>query len=475
MIISDRLVKHDNLTSIHIEKFEIEVSDTKLWPEQTTPDIPNVSMAKLKNLDENGIVRIWSIVKWGDILVGKISPKSEWELSAEEKLIQAVFGEKSKNVKDSSLYLPSWSEGKVLDVVVLDSKKWDNLMAGVKNKITIFVATDRKIEVGDKLVGRHGNKGIISVILPEEDMPYTADGQPVDLILNPLWVVSRMNIGQVLEAHMWLVAKITGYNFAIPLFSWFSSNEVRNFFTGSLTDQDMANLARSGMSSDQINDCINTIKQADLPEDGKFVVYDGRNGDVFDQTISIGYMYILKLEHMVEDKIHARSVWPYSLITQQPLSGKARDGGQRFGEMEVWALEAYGAVHTLQEMLTIKSDDITGRNKTYESIIKGKKIQVYGIPESYYYLANMFRWLCQSITPLSKDEIAKLHQERRDKIIQLGLKELEDVADIVSDELQEIKVSWSFIKDQALITTEENDVDDIVEDMWWSDEESDDG
>jgi DNA-directed RNA polymerase subunit beta len=334
-------------------------------------------MAKLKNLDENGIVRIGSIVKGGDILVGKISPKSEGELSAEEKLIQAVFGEKSKNVKDSSLYLPSGSEGKVLDVVVLDSKKGDNLMAGVKNKITIFVATSRKIEVGDKLVGRHGNKGIISVILPEEDMPYTADGKPVDIILNPLGVVSRMNIGQVLENHMGLIAKLTGYNFAIPLFSGFGVDDVRNYYTGNLTDTDINNLKKSGLNDTQINQIISTIKDAKLPDNGKFDMFDGRNGDRFDQTVSVGYMYILKLEHMVEDKIHARSVGPYSLITQQPLSGKARDGGQRFGEMEVWALEAYGAVHTLQEMLTIKSDDIAGRNKTYESIIKGKKIQMY--------------------------------------------------------------------------------------------------
>lgn len=472
IIISDRLVKHDNLTSIHIEKFEIEVSDTKLGPEQTTPDIPNVSMAKLKNLDENGIVRIGSIVQWWDILVGKISPKSEWELSAEEKLIQAVFGEKSKNVKDSSLYLPSWIEGKVLDVVVLDSKKWDNLMAWVKNKITVFVATNRKIEVWDKLVGRHGNKGIISVILPEEDMPYTADGQPIDLILNPLWVVSRMNIGQVLEAHMWLIAKITWYNFAIPLFSWFGVDEVKHYFSGDLSDNDRSSLLKSWLSNSQIDDLASTIQDTNLPLDGKFIMYDGRTGEEFDQKVSVGYMYILKLEHMAEDKIHARSVWPYSLITQQPLWGKARDGGQRFWEMEVWALEAYGAVHTLQEMLTIKSDDITWRNKTYESIIKWKKIQVYGIPESYYYLANMFKWLCQNIVPLNKEQIASIHMERREKILQLGLKNLENVWEIVVDELQEEKWATSLVK---AATPTDSDVDDIVTDLWWSDEETEEG
>lgn len=468
IIISDRLVKYDNLTSVHIEKFEIEVSDTKLGPEQTTPDIPNVSMAKLKNLDENGIVRIWSIVKWWDILVGKISPKSEGELSAEEKLIQAVFGEKSKNVKDSSLYLPSWSEGKVLDVVVLDSKRWDNLMAGVKNKITIFVATSRKIEVGDKLVGRHGNKGIISVILPEEDMPYTADGQPVDIILNPLGVVSRMNIGQVLENHMWLIAKITGYNFAIPLFSRFDVNSVKSYFTGDLTESDRKNLARSGMSTEEIDTMVQTIKDSQLPQNGKFDMYDGRTGEKFDQPVSVGYMYILKLEHMVEDKIHARSVGPYSLITQQPLSGKARDGGQRFGEMEVRALEAYGAVHTLQEMLTIKSDDIAGRNKTYESIIKGKKIQMFGIPESYYYLANMFKGLGQNIVALSREQIDKIHQERKDKILKLGLKNLHDVSEAVSDEIHEDKTPWLIKKKVPWV-----EIDDILDDIWEGSNEDD--
>lgn len=466
IIISDRLVKNDNLTSVHIEKFEIEVSDTKLGPEQTTPDIPNVSMAKLKNLDENGIVRIGSIVKGWDILVGKISPKSEWELSAEEKLIQAVFWEKSKNVKDSSLYLPSWSEWKVLDVVVLDSKKWDNLMAWVKNKITVFVATSRKIEVGDKLVGRHGNKWIISVILPEEDMPYTADGQPVDLVLNPLWVVSRMNIGQVLESHMWLIAKLTWYNFAIPLFSGFDVDSVSSYFTGDISDKDITNLKKSWLSDNQVDEFIETIKHAQLPNNGKFEMYDGRNGELFDQAVSVGYMYILKLEHMVEDKIHARSVWPYSLITQQPLSGKARDWWQRFWEMEVWALEAYGAVHTLQEMLTIKSDDITGRNKTYESIIKGKKIQMYGIPESYYYLANMFKWLCQNIVPLSKEQIEKIHAERREKIVRLWLKDLEDVSEVMSDELHDDKVI-GFVKP----INPSADVDDIMDDITGSDED----
>lgn len=340
-------------------------------------------------------------------------------------------------------------------------------MAGVKNKITIFVATSRKIEVGDKLVGRHGNKGIISVILPEEDMPYTADGMPVDIILNPLGVVSRMNIGQVLENHMGLIAKLTGYNFAIPLFSGFGVEDVRKYYTGNLSETDVNYLKKSGLADTQIDQIISTIKDAKLPDNGKFDMFDGRNGDRFDQKVSVGYMYILKLEHMVEDKIHARSVGPYSLITQQPLSGKARDGGQRFGEMEVWALEAYGAVHTLQEMLTIKSDDIAGRNKTYESIIKGKKIQMYGIPESYYYLANMFKGLGQNIVALNKDEIAKIHNERKEKIIKLGLKQLSNVSEAVSEEIEENKTPGLIKKIEPGV-----DVDDILDDITTSDDEN---
>jgi len=292
-------------------------------------------------------VRIGATVKGGDILVGKITPKSEGELSPEEKLIQAIFGDKSKSLKDTSLYLPSGSEGKVINILVLDAKKGDNLMAGIRKKIKVYIAMTRKIEVGDKLAGRHGNKGIIAHVVPEEDMPYTADGESIEVILNPLGVISRMNMGQVLETQLGLVAKALGTKFAVPLFSGFSVDDLQDLLT-----------------------------KYNLPKDGRMQLFDGRTGIAYENPVTVGYMHILKLSHMVEDKIHARSVGPYSLITQQPLGGKARDGGQRFGEMEVRALEGYSAVYTLQEMLTIKSDDVAGRNKTYENVIKGGKLRI---------------------------------------------------------------------------------------------------
>ncbi len=393
MILSQKLVKDDSLTSIHIEEYEIEVADTKLGPEETTNDIPWVSLNKLKNLDEEGIIRIGSTVKGSDILVGKITPKSEGELSPEEKLIQAIFGDKSKSLKDTSLYLPSGSEGKVIDVLVMDSKKWDNLMAGIRKKIKVYVAMTRKIEVGDKLAGRHGNKGIIAHIVPEEDMPYTADGQPIDMMLNPLGVPSRMNYGQAYELQLGLIAKTLGTKFAVPLFSDFTANDIKDF-----------------------------LIKCDLPENGKMVLLDGRNGEPFANEVTVGYMHILKLSHMVEDKIHARAVGPYSLITQQPLWGKARDGWQRFGEMEVWALEGYSAVYTLQEMLTIKSDDVQGRNRTYDAIIKGNKLRISGIPESFNLVTYLFKGLCQNIQTLDEDTMEVIHKERLEKIAQLGLK-----------------------------------------------------
>lgn len=292
-------------------------------------------------------MRIGATVKGGDILVGKITPKSEGELSPEEKLIQAIFGDKSKSLKDTSLYLPSGSEGKVINILVLDAKKGDNLMAGIRKKIKVYIAMTRKIEVGDKLAGRHGNKGIIAHVVPEEDMPYTADGESIEVILNPLGVISRMNMGQVLETQLGLVAKALGTKFAVPLFSGFSVDDLQDLLT-----------------------------KYNLPKDGRMQLFDGRTGIAYENPVTVGYMHILKLSHMVEDKIHARSVGPYSLITQQPLGGKARDGGQRFGEMEVRALEGYSAVYTLQEMLTIKSDDVAGRNKTYENVIKGGKLRI---------------------------------------------------------------------------------------------------
>jgi len=392
IVISNRLVKDDSLTSIHIEEHEIEVSETKLGPEETTNDIPWVSLSKLKDLDIDGIVRIGSVVRGWDILVGKITPKSEWELTPEEKLIQAIFGDKSKSLKDTSLYMPSGSEGKVIDVVVLDSKRGDNLLAGVKQKIKVYVAQMRKIEVWDKLAAKHGNKGIISIVVPEEDMPYTADGQVIDIVLNPLGVVSRMNIGQVLETQLWLIAKTLGVKFAVPTFSNFGQEQIRNL-----------------------------AKATGLPEDLRLSLYDGRTGEFYPNKITVWYMHMMKLNHMVVDKIHARSVGPYALITQQPLWGKARDGWQRFWEMEVWALEAYSAVYTLQEMLTIKSDDVIGRNKTYEAIIKNHSPKISWLPESFNYLMYLLKWLCQDVSMLTKSQIEDQERERVQKIQELNL------------------------------------------------------
>ena len=392
IVISQRLVKDDELSSINIEVYEIEVAETKLGPEETTNDIPGVSMVKLNNLDSDGIIRIGSIVKWWDILIGKITPKSEGELTPEEKLIQAIFWDKSKNVKDTSLYVPSGSsESKVIDVVVLDSKKWDNLMAGVRKKIKVYVASTRKIEIGDKLTGKHGNKGIISIVVPEEDMPFTADGKPIDIILNSLWVISRMNMGQLFESQLGFIAKYFDVKFAVPTFSNFTSED------------------------------LTEITKMCGFDDLKFDVFNGEDGQKYSQKVTVWYMHILKLVHMAEDKIHARSVWPYSLITQQPLGGKSRQGGQRFGEMEVWALEAYSAVYTLQEMLTVKSDDVVGRNKLYESIIKGQKPKIGGLPESFNLLTYLFKGLCQNIEPLSIEELEIVQEDRIKKIVNLGL------------------------------------------------------
>ena len=392
IVVSQRLVRNDTLTSMHIEEHEIEVAETKLGPEETTNDIPWVSLAKLSNLDDEWIIRIWSIVKGWDILIWKITPKSEWELTPEEKLIQAIFGDKSKNVKDTSLYLPSGSEGKVIDVVILDAKKWDNLMAGVKKKIKVYVATTRKIEVWDKLAWRHGNKGIVSIVVPEEDMPYSADGQPIDIVLNSLWVISRMNLGQLFETQLGFIAKSLGIKFAVPTFGDFGINQ-------------MLELADEIWFKDKLETTL----------------YDGQTWEPYEQKVTVWYMHIIKLVHMVEDKIHARSVGPYSLITQQPLGWKSRQWGQRFWEMEVWALEAYSAVYTLQEMLTVKSDDVIGRNKLYESIIKGQKPKIGGLPESFNLLTYLFRGIGQNIQPLTADEIERIQDERIEKIKSLGL------------------------------------------------------
>jgi len=393
IVINKRLVQDDSLSVVHIVDFEIEVNETKLWPEETTADIPSVSLAKLKNLDENGIVKIWTYVEGGDILVWKVTPKSEWDLTPEEKLIHAIFGDKSKSVKDTSLYLPAGTFGKVVDIVVLDVEKWDDLPANVLKKIKVYVAQTRKIEVWDKMSWRHWNKGIVAKIVKEEDMPFTEDGQPVDILLNPLWVVSRMNLWQVLETHLWLVAKAIWENLAVPLFSDFGREDIQKLFV-----------------------------KLWLPEDGKFTLIDGKTGEKYDKKVTVWYMYMLRLVHMVEDKIHARSVGPYSLITQQPLGGKAHNWWQRLWEMEVWALEAYSAVDTLQEMLTIKSDDVAWRNKAYESIIKWEPIHVQWLPESFNLLVYELKGLAQNVVFLNKEQIENIHRERMERIKELNLK-----------------------------------------------------
>ena len=378
IIISERLVRKDVYSSIHIENYTIDVRDTKLGPETVTNDIPNISEEKLKNLDEEGIIRIGAEVSSGDILAGKITPKGETELSAEEKLLRAIFGEKAKDVRDSSLYLEHGEHGKVVDIKIFSREEGDKLSAGVLKSIQISVANLRKIQVGDKMAGRHGNKGVISKIVSVEDMPYMEDGTPIDIILSPLGIISRMNLGQLLETHLGFAAKKLGFRVISP--------------------------ALNGISEDYIKE---ELKRAGLTEDGKVILHDGKTGESYDNKIAVGFMYILKLNHMVEDKIHQRSIGPYSLITQQPLGGKAQFGGQRFGEMEVWALEGYGAAHTLQEILTIKSDDVPGRSKAYEAIIKGETINKLNVPESFNVLVRELKGLCLDVELLGGNKRAE--------------------------------------------------------------------
>ncbi len=364
IVLSERLVKDDVLSSIHIQDYAIDVRETKLGPEIITYDIPNVAMERLADLDSDGIVRIGAEVRSQDILVGKISPKGESDLTAEERLLRAIFGEKSRDVKDTSLRLDYGKQGRVVGVKVFSREAGDKLDAGVMKRIQVSIAQLRKIQVGDKLAGRHGNKGVISTILREEDMPFLADGTPVDIVLSPLGIISRMNIGQVLEAHLGMAAKKLGYKVATPAMA------------GPTEEVIMEELAKAG-----------------FPVDGKVQLYDGSTGIPFEKMCHVGLTYFMKLIHMVEDKIHMRSIGPYSLITQQPLGGKAQFGGQRFGEMEVWALEGYGAAHTLQEMLTIKSDDVLGRAKTYESIVNGEEIVAPHLPESFKVLLSEIKGL----------------------------------------------------------------------------------
>ncbi|HJG50102.1 MAG TPA: DNA-directed RNA polymerase subunit beta, partial [Limosilactobacillus ingluviei] len=357
--ISERLVKDDVYTSIHIESYESEARETKLGPEEMTRELPNVGADALKNLDETGIIRVGSEVHDGDILVGKVTPKGVTELSAEERLLHAIFGEKSREVRDTSLRVPHGGGGIIQDVKVFTRENGDELAPGVNKMVRVYIAQKRKLQVGDKMAGRHGNKGTVSIVIPEEDMPFMPDGTPIDIMLSPMGVPSRMNIGQVIELHLGMAARQLGIHIATPVFD-------------GATDKDV----------------WEAVKEAGLPSDGKTILYDGRTGEPFENRIAVGVMNYLKLAHMADDKIHARSIGPYSLVTQQPLGGKAQFGGQRFGEMEVWALEAYGAAYTLQEILTYKSDDVVGRVNTYDAIINGDRIPKPGVPESFRVLVK---------------------------------------------------------------------------------------
>ncbi|KGA98324.1 DNA-directed RNA polymerase subunit beta [Alkalihalobacillus alcalophilus ATCC 27647 = CGMCC 1.3604] len=394
IILSERLVKDDVYTSVHIEEYESESRDTKLGPEEITRDIPNVGEDALKNLDDRGIIRVGAEVKDGDILVGKVTPKGVTELTAEERLLHAIFGEKAREVRDTSLRAPHGGDGIVLDVKIFNREDGDELPPGVNQLVRVYIVQKRKINEGDKMAGRHGNKGVISRILPEEDMPYLPDGTPIDIMLNPLGVPSRMNIGQVLELHLGMAARKLGIHVASPVFD--GANE---------------------------EDVWGTLEEAGMARDGKTLLYDGRTGEPFDNRVSVGIMYMIKLAHMVDDKLHARSTGPYSLVTQQPLGGKAQFGGQRFGEMEVWALEAYGAAYTLQEILTVKSDDVVGRVKTYEAIVKGENVPEPGVPESFKVLIKELQSLGMDVKMLSSNEE------------EIELMELDDEDDQTSEKL----------------------------------------
>ncbi|MBQ8725317.1 MAG: DNA-directed RNA polymerase subunit beta, partial [Oscillospiraceae bacterium] len=401
ILISEKIVKDDVFTSIHIEEYEIECRDTKLGPEEITRDIPNVGEDALKDLDEDGIIRIGAEVKPGDILVGKVTPKGETELTAEERLLRAIFGEKAREVRDNSLKVPHGESGIIVDVKIFTRENCDELSAGVNKLVRCYIAQKRKISIGDKMAGRHGNKGVVSRILPEEDMPFLPDGTPLDIVLNPLGVPSRMNIGQVLEVHLGMAAKALGWHIMTPVFDGAHEEDIRACFRE-------ANIRNADHRDDEFDlkpmDKVINPKALEMNEDGKFTLYDGRTGEKFDNRVTVGYMYYLKLHHLVDDKIHARSVGPYALVTQQPLGGKAQFGGQRFGEMEVWALEAYGAAYTLQEILTVKSDDTIGRVNTYEAIVKGQNVPKPGIPESFKVLIKELQSLGLDIRVLDRNQ-----------------------------------------------------------------------
>ncbi|WP_042278216.1 DNA-directed RNA polymerase subunit beta [[Clostridium] dakarense] len=429
ILINERLVKEDRLSTIHIEEYECEARDTKLGPEEITRDIPNVSESAVKNLDDRGIIRVGAEVDSGDILVGKVTPKGETELTAEERLLRAIFGEKAREVRDTSLKVPHGESGIIVDVKVFTRENGDDLSPGVNELVRCYIAKKRKIKVGDKMAGRHGNKGVISRVLPEEDMPFMEDGTPLDIVLNPQGVPSRMNIGQVLEVHLGLAAKTLGWHVATSVFDGAKEGDIRK-----------------------------ALVAAGYPEDGKLTLHDGRTGETFDNRITVGYMYMLKLHHLVDDKLHARSTGPYSLVTQQPLGGKAQFGGQRFGEMEVWALEAYGAAHILQEILTVKSDDVVGRVRAYEAIVKGENIPEPGIPESFKVLIKELQSLCLDVKVLTEED---QEIEVRESL------ELDDISsefelDVI-DNVKEMEENHIIeeIDDDFIETVEEEDMENI--------------
>ena len=485
IVLSEELLRGDKFTSIHIEKHEVEARDTKLGPEEITRDIPNVGEESLSELDEEGIIRIGAEVSAGDILVGKITPKGETELTAEEKLLRAIFGEKSREVKDTSLRVPHGERGTVIDVKIFSRDNRDELPVGVNRLVRVWIAQKRKISVGDKMAGRHGNKGVVARVLPAEDMPYLPDGRPVDIVLNPIGVPSRMNIGQVLETHLGWAAQTLGYKALCPVFDGASSLDIEDALARAWiarragaaitnsseaaainTEKIKAWLSDKGYDGDQVFDenqhgaarrvCLHlwldeigingtsdenldkvveeTYRKKRLtpPIMGKSKLYDGRTGEAFDQPVTVGSIYMMKLIHLVEDKIHARSTGPYSLITQQPLGGKAQFGGQRFGEMEVWALEAYGAAYNLQELLTVKSDDVLGRAKTYEAIVKNKDMLQPGVPESFKVLVKELQSLGLAVEVLNEEEKLLLTEETEEESprskLQFDLEEREDYA-----------------------------------------------
>jgi DNA-directed RNA polymerase subunit beta len=424
----------DRLTTLHIEEYEAEARDTKLGPEEITRDIPNVSEEALRDLDEEGIIRIGAEVHPSDILVGKVTPKGETELTAEERLLRAIFGEKAREVRDTSLKVPHGETGIVVDVKIFSRENGDELPPGVNKLVRCYIITKRKISVGDKMAGRHGNKGVISRILPEEDMPFMENGEPIQVMLNPLGVPSRMNVGQVLEVHLGLAAKYKDWYISTPVFD--GANE---------------------------KDIIKLLGECGYPETGKLVLRDGRTGMPFDNPVTVGYMYMLKLHHLVDDKIHARSTGPYSLVTQQPLGGKAQFGGQRFGEMEVWALEAYGAAHTLQEILTVKSDDVVGRVKTYEAIVKGENIPEPGIPESFKVLIKEMQSLGLDVKVLTEDD---REIEIKESTEFEGIASLENIIDLDA-ELEETDDVFEeeFLEDDMEEPLEDDDDEDLELDL----------